>query len=74
MARIKLAGETAAYHCISQVAGGQMLLDSPGKEILVELLGKLSAFCGVEVREKSRARGLGAGSQGLPVLRVNAVG
>ena len=49
MARIKLVGETAVYHCISRVVGGQMLLDSLGKEKLVELLGRLSAFCGVEV-------------------------
>jgi REP element-mobilizing transposase RayT len=49
MARIKLVGETAVYHCISRVVGGQMLLDSLCKEKLVELLGRLSAFCGVEV-------------------------
>jgi len=49
LARIKLVGETAVYHCLSRVVGGQMLLDSLGKEKLVELLGRLSAFCGVEV-------------------------
>ena len=49
MARIKVAGESAVYHCISRVVGGQMLLDDLGKEKLVGLLGKLAEFCGVEV-------------------------
>jgi len=70
MARIKLVGETAVYHCISRVVGGQKLLDSLCKEKLVELLGRLSAFCGVEVWDQPRARVPGEGSQGLPVLRV----
>ena len=49
MARIKVAGESAVYHCISRVVGGQMLLDDLGKEKLTELLGRLADFCGVEV-------------------------
>ena len=49
MARIKLAGTAAVYHCISRVVGGQMLLDDLGKEKLVEILHKLAAFCEVEV-------------------------
>jgi hypothetical protein len=49
MARIKLAGETAVYHCISRVVGRQKLLDGLGKEKLVEILGRLSAFCDLEV-------------------------
>ena len=49
MARIKLEGETAVYHCISRVVGGQKLLDSLCQEKLVEILGKLSAFCEVEI-------------------------
>ncbi len=49
MARIKIEGATAVYHCISRVVGGQMLLDDLGKEKLVGLLGKLAEFCGVEV-------------------------
>ena len=49
MARIKIEGATAVYHCISRVVGGQRLLDDLGKEKLVGLLGKLAEFCGVEV-------------------------
>ena len=49
MARIKLEGAAAVYHCISRVVGGQLLLDDGCKEKLVEILGKVAAFCGVEV-------------------------
>ena len=49
MARIKVAGATAVYHCVSRVVGGQMLLDDLGKEKLVSLLGRLAEFCGIEV-------------------------
>lgn len=49
MARIKIEGATAVYHCISRVVGGQMLLDDLGKETLVGILGKLAKFCEVEV-------------------------
>ena len=49
MARIKIDGATAVYHCISRVVGGQRLLDDLGKEKLVGILGKLADFCGVEV-------------------------
>ncbi len=49
MTRIKIAGESAVYHCISRVVGGQMLLDDLGKQKLTELLGRLADFCGVEV-------------------------
>ena len=49
MARIKLAGESAVYHCISRIVGGQRLLDDLGKEKLVGILGKLADFCGVEM-------------------------
>ena len=48
MARIKIEGATAVYHCISRIVGGQMLLDDLGKEKLIGLLGKLAEFCGVE--------------------------
>ena len=47
--RIKPAGETAVYHCLSRVVGGQKLLDDLGKEKLFQLLWPLAAFCGVEV-------------------------
>ena len=49
MARLKLQGRTAVYHCISRVVGGQALLDDLSKEKLVALLGQMAAFCGVEV-------------------------
>ena len=47
--RIKPVGETAVYHCLSRIVGGQMLLDDLGKEKLVQLLWPLARFCGVEV-------------------------
>ncbi|MSU21517.1 MAG: transposase, partial [Pedosphaera sp.] len=49
MARIKLAGESAVYHCISRIVGGQRLLDDLGKEKFVGILAKLAEFCDVEV-------------------------
>jgi REP element-mobilizing transposase RayT len=49
LARIKMTGRSAVYHCISRVVGGQRLLDDLCKEKLVEILRKLSSFCGVEV-------------------------
>ena len=49
LARIKMTGRSAVYHCISRVVGGQRLLDDLCKEKLVEILRQLSRFCGVEV-------------------------
>ena len=49
IARIKAQGESAVYHCLSRVVGGQLLLNDLCKEKLVELLGKQAEFCGVEV-------------------------
>ena len=49
MARIKIHGRSAVYHCMSRVVGGQSLLDDVGKEKLVEILWQLAAFCGIEV-------------------------
>jgi REP element-mobilizing transposase RayT len=49
MARIKIAGRGAVYHCISRVVGGQRLLGSREKERLRELLWQQAAFSGVEV-------------------------
>ena len=49
MARIKVAGRGAVYHCISRVVGGQKLLGSLEKERLRELLWQQAAFSGVEV-------------------------
>jgi len=49
MARIKVAGRGAVYHCISRVVGGQMLLGSLEKERLRELLWQQAEFSGVEV-------------------------
>ena len=50
MPRLKGSPEqSAVYHCISRVVGGQFLLDDLGKEQLSQLLLKLAAFCGIEV-------------------------
>jgi putative transposase len=49
MARIKIAGRGAVYHCISRVVGGQMLLGSPEKEKLREMLWQQAEFSGVEL-------------------------
>jgi REP element-mobilizing transposase RayT len=49
MARIKIQGRSAVYHCISRVVGGQALLDDLGKEKLVGILWPMAKFCGIEV-------------------------
>jgi len=49
MARIKVQGRGAVYHCMSRIVGGQALLDDLGKEQLVKILWPLTAFCGIEV-------------------------
>ena len=46
MARIKIVGESAVYHCLSRVVGDQMLLGDLGKERLAELLAKMVKFYG----------------------------
>ena len=49
MARIKIAGRGAVYHCISRVVGGQKLLGSLEQEQLREMLWQQAAFSGLEV-------------------------
>ena len=49
MARIKVAGRGAVYHCISRVVGGQMLLGSLEKEKLREMLWQQAEFSSVEI-------------------------
>ena len=49
MARIKVHGRSAVYHCMSRVVGGQGLLEKLGKEQLVKILWPLARFCGIEV-------------------------
>jgi len=49
MARIKVAGRGAVYHCISRVVGGQKLLGPLEKEKLRHLLWQQAAFCGLEL-------------------------
>ncbi len=49
MARIKVYGRSAVYHCMSRVVAGQALLDDLGKEQLVKILFSLATFCGIEV-------------------------
>ena len=41
--------QSAVYHCISRVVGGQFLLDDLGKEKFANLLLRLAAFCGMEI-------------------------
>jgi len=67
MARLQLTGASSLSQRISRVVGGQMLLESVGKEKLVEILGKVSAACSVEFEGQSGSCGSGAGSQGLPL-------
>lgn len=49
MARIKVNGRSAVYHCISRVVGGQRLLGDLEKERLRQMLWRQAAFCGLEV-------------------------
>ena len=49
MARIKVHGRSAVYHCMSRIVGGQAVLDDLGKEQLVRLLRQLATFSGIEV-------------------------
>jgi len=49
MARIKITGRGAVYHCISRVVGGQLLLGSLEKEKLREMLWQQAEFSGVEI-------------------------
>ena len=49
MARIKISGRGAVYHCISRVVGGQFLLGDLEKEKLRQMLWQQAAFSGVEL-------------------------
>jgi len=49
LARIKVEGESAVYHCISRIVGGQYLLEEEEKEKLRRLIWDQARFCGVEV-------------------------
>jgi REP element-mobilizing transposase RayT len=49
MARIKISGRTAVYHCISRVVGGERLLGDLEKEKLRQMLWQQAAFSGLEV-------------------------
>jgi len=49
MARIKVAGRGAVYHCISRVVGGQRLLRSLEKEKLRQMLWQQTEFSGVQI-------------------------
>ncbi|HOB97826.1 MAG TPA: transposase [Verrucomicrobiota bacterium] len=49
MARIKVSGRGAVYHCISRVVGGQMLLGPPERDKLQEMLWQQAAFSGIEI-------------------------
>jgi putative transposase len=48
--RIKMAGESSVYHCMTRIVGGDFYLeDDREKEVLRKQIWKVSAFCGVEV-------------------------
>jgi len=49
MARIKIAGRGAVYHCVSRVVGEQMLFDRREKDQLREMLWQQVEFSGVEI-------------------------
>ena len=49
LARIKIEGESAVYHCISRIVGGQFLLADEEKEKFRQLIWLQSKFSGVEV-------------------------
>ena len=49
MARIKINGRGAAYHCISRIVGGQALLGDLEKEKLRILLWQQAEFSGLEI-------------------------
>ena len=48
--RIKLKGETAVYHCMSRIVGGQHLLGpDEEREHFRKLMRPLARFCGIEI-------------------------
>jgi len=48
--RIKLQGETAVYHCMSRIVGGQHLLwPEEEREHFRRLMRPLARFCGIEI-------------------------
>ena len=49
MARIKVAGRGAVYHCISRVVGGQRLLGALEKEKLRQMLWQQAEFSGLQL-------------------------
>jgi REP element-mobilizing transposase RayT len=49
MARIKVSGRGAVYHCISRVVGGQRLLGDLEKEKLRQMLWQQAEFSGLNV-------------------------
>jgi len=49
VARVKVEGRSAVYHCISRVVGGQRLLDDTAKEVLRKQIHYMADFCGVQV-------------------------
>ncbi len=49
MSRIKIAGRSAVYHCMSRIVGGQRLLGDLEKEKLRQLLRQQAEFCGIQI-------------------------
>lgn len=48
-ARIKIMEETAVYHCISRIVGGQFLLDDPAKETFRLFMWQQADFAGLQI-------------------------
>jgi len=49
MARIKISGRTAVYHCVSRIVGGQYLLKDHCKEKFRKLMWSQAEFCGIQI-------------------------
>ncbi len=49
MARVKVSGKAAFYHCMSRTVNGEHLFDAVAKEVLRKQLRQVADFCGVEV-------------------------
>jgi len=47
--RVQIKGESAVYHCMSRIVGGDYLLGDLEKETLLKQILKLSEFCGIEL-------------------------
>ena len=49
MARIKIGGQIAIYHCVSRTVAGERLFGDVEKEQLRTMIWAQAQFCGLEV-------------------------